>query len=513
MSHRRSTSAAAVLLAAAGLLLAGCGSSGSSAPSSVPQLAPPEVLAGHGADWPLPGYDYTNSRRAGPSPIDAATVSGLTTAWTVGTTGALTTAPVVLGSTAYAEDDFGVVVAVDVPTGKVLWRSAATGFTVGPEGAVVGWGKVYAATPDGVEALSPATGAVVWTRDLAPDPTTGVDIQPLVVGGKVLVSTVPVTAGTQFHGGDAGVLYALDAATGRTDWSFDTVDSADLWGNPAVNSGGGSWYPPSVDTATGTVYWGTGNPGPYPGTARYPNGSSRPGANLYTDSTLALSLATGKLLWYHQEVPHDLFDHDFQHTMLVSVGTGSGSHQVLVGAGKGGQVVGMDPTTGAVLWTTLVGRHLNDTLTALPPGTTEVLPGTYGGVLTPPSWADGTAYVATLNSPSELSPGQTDYGGGKTGTMPGEVVAVDAADGRVLWDTQVPGDPIGGTTVVNDLVLTGTLQGTLFALDRSTGRIVWQYRAPAGISGWPAVVGSTIVLPTGTIGPGGHLVALRLPTG
>jgi outer membrane protein assembly factor BamB len=97
--------------------------------------------------------------------------------------------------------------------------------------------------------------------------------------------------------------------------------------------------------------------------------------------------------------------------------------------------------------------------------------------------------------------------------MPGEVVAVDAADGRVLWDTQVPGDPIGGTTVVNDLVLTGTLQGTLFALDRSTGRIVWQYRAPAGISGWPAVVGSTIVLPTGTIGPGGHLVALRLPTG
>ena len=440
-------------------------------------------------------------------------MSGLTTAWTVGTTGALTTAPVVLGSTAYAEDDFGVVVAVDVPTGKVLWRSAATGFTVGPEGAVVGWGKVYAATPDGVEALSPATGAVVWTRDLAPDPTTGVDIQPLVVGGKVLVSTVPVTAGTQFHGGDAGVLYALDAATGRTDWSFDTVDSADLWGNPAVNSGGGSWYPPSVDTATGTVYWGTGNPGPYPGTARYPNGSSRPGANLYTDSTLALSLATGKLLWYHQEVPHDLFDHDFQHTMLVSVGTGSGSHQVLVGAGKGGQVVGMDPTTGAVLWTTLVGRHLNDTLTALPPGTTEVLPGTYGGVLTPPSWADGTAYVATLNSPSELSPGQTDYGGGKTGTMPGEVVAVDAADGRVLWDTQVPGDPIGGTTVVNDLVLTGTLQGTLFALDRSTGRIVWQYRAPAGISGWPAVVGSTIVLPTGTIGPGGHLVALRLPTG
>ena len=252
----------------AGVLRFGRAHCGAVAPA--PSVAPPEVSAGHGTDWPLPGHDYTGSRRAGPSPIDAATVAGLAPAWTVDTTGALTTAPVVVGTTAYAQDDFGVVVAVDVPTGRVLWRSAATGFTVGPEGAAVGWGRVFAATPDGVEALSPATGAVEWTRKLAPDPTTGVDVQPLVAGGKVLVSTVPVTAGTQFAGGDVGVLYALDPATGRTDWSFDTVDSPDVWGDPAVNSGGGSWYPPSVDAATGTVYWGTGNPGPYPGTAAVP---------------------------------------------------------------------------------------------------------------------------------------------------------------------------------------------------------------------------------------------------
>ena len=123
-----------------------------------------------------------------------------------------------------------------------------------------------------------------------------------------------------------------------------------------MNSGGGSWYPPTVDQATGTVYWGTGNPGPYPGTPQYPNGSSWPGANLYTDSTLALSLATGKLLWYHQENAHDILDHDFMLTMLVGAGSGQGAHPLVVGTGKAGVVVGMDPTTGKVAWSAPVGR-------------------------------------------------------------------------------------------------------------------------------------------------------------
>jgi outer membrane protein assembly factor BamB len=491
---------------------AACSSSSTSTPARSPAVAPPEVASAAPTDWPLPGHDYDNSRQAGPSPIRSTTVSGLAPAWQVDTPGALTTAAVVVDGVAYAEDDEGVVVAVDVATGVLRWKSAPTGFTVGPEGAVLGWGKVFAATKTGVEALDVSTGAVVWSRTLARSATDGVDIQPTVAGGKVLVSTVPLSAGKQFNGGDAGFLYALDPANGAVDWSFDTVDSADLWGNPAVNSGGGSWYPPSVDVATGTVYWGTGNPAPFPGTPAYPNGSSRPGANLYTDSTLALSLATGKLLWYHQETPHDLFDHDFEHTMVVTAGSGSGARQVVVGSGKSGEVVGMDPTTGKVEWSTPVGVHQNDTLTTLPPGTTNVLPGTYGGVLTPPAAAGGTVYVATLNAPTPLQPDQTYYNGGKTGVLPGEVVAIDASDGRIAWDTRVPGDPIGGTTVVNDLVLTGTLQGTLYALDRSTGAIVWSWKAAAGISGWPAVSGSTVVLPTGTIGTSGHLVALRLPS-
>ena len=39
-------------------------------------------------------------------------------------------------------------------------------------------------------------------------------------------------------------------------------------------------------------------------------GEIRPGANLYTDSIVALDAKTGKLLWYRQFIPHDVHDAD-----------------------------------------------------------------------------------------------------------------------------------------------------------------------------------------------------------
>jgi outer membrane protein assembly factor BamB len=110
-----------------------------------------------------------------------------------------------------------------------------------------------------------------------------------------------------------------------------------------------------------------------------------------------------------------------------------------------------------------------------------------------------------------LHPDQTSYFGGKLGTADGEVVAIDAATGKIAWDTEVTGDPTGGVTVVNDLVLTGTFQGNVVALDRTTGAVVWTHAAPAGVSGWMAVSGGSLFVPTGILGSGDHLVDLHLP--
>jgi outer membrane protein assembly factor BamB len=160
---------------------------------------------------------------------------------------------------------------------------------------------------------------------------------------------------------------------------------------------------------------------------------------------------------------------------------------------------------------TPVRIHRNDELTELD-GPTQVWPGTYGGVLTPPSTAGGVVYVATLNAPTEMHPDKTSSIGSELGTAPGEAVAVDASDGMVLWATEVDGDPLGGATVVGDLVLTATYQGEIYALARDDGRIVRVIEAPAGINGWPAIADDRILWPVGMASPP-SLVAYGLPEG
>jgi len=467
---------------------------------------PPEVR-GEANAWPLPDHDYLNSRDAGMSSISSRTVSRLTPAWTVPMSVGASTSPVVVGGIAYVQDQAGTVYAIDVGSGHVKWHTKPLGFSIGPFGVSIGWGMVFAATPTGVSAFKMSDGYPLWSRQITTTPGQGVDIQTLAYGGRVYVASVPVTIGKYYSGGSVGYLEALDARTGKVDWRFDTVRSKKLWGNPAVNSGGGAWYPPAIDTRRGVVYWGVANPAPFVGTPQYPNGSSRPGANLYTDSIVALSATTGRLLWYHQVFPHDLYDRDEVQAMLVPVRRAvDGSRQVAVSTGKGGYVLGLNPLTGKLMWKTAVGIHRDGDLPRLT-GPTTILPGTFGGVLTPPASAGGVVYAAALNAPSTLEPDQTAYFGGKVGTMDGDVVAMSARTGRVVWDTKVPGDPTGGVTIVNNLVLTATYQGKVLALNRATGAVVWSYTGPGVVNGWMSVVGSEIYVP---VGSPAQLVALRL---
>ena len=69
-----------------------------------------------------------------------------------------------------------------------------------------------------------------------------------------------------------------------------------------MTGGGSAWVTGSYDPELNLVYWGTGNPAPDW------NGAVRRGDNLYTDCIVALDADTGKLKWYFQATPHDLWD-------------------------------------------------------------------------------------------------------------------------------------------------------------------------------------------------------------
>src|SRR4030042_5368313 len=91
----------------------------------------------------------------------------------------------------------------------------------------------------------------------------------------------------------------------------------------------------------------------------------------------------------------------------------------------------------------------------------------------------------------------------------GELVAIDAATGKILWDNKFDSLNVGAATVVNDLVFTATFDGKIYAFNNKTGEKVWEYQAAGGINGWPAVKGDTIIFPVG-MGENPALIAFKI---
>jgi glucose dehydrogenase len=265
-----------------------------------------------------------------------------------------------------------------------------------------------------------------------------------------------------------------------------------------MNSGGGAWFPPAIDTKSGLMFWGIGNPAPWPGTAEFPNGSSRPGVNLYTDSLIALKHDSGALAWYQQAKAHDLFDMDLQNSpVLATLDLGAGPTEIVIASGKLGQVIAYERSTGKLLWTVPVGKHQNDDLAVLPAGITQVFPGPLGGVETPIAYQNGVVYAPVVDMSASYTPKALDATSMNYSTAKGQLAAIDARTGKIIWTQNFDSMNVGGATVVNDLVFTSTLDGKIFAFNCKTGTKAWEYQAPGGINGWPAVAGNTIVFPVG----------------
>lgn len=281
---RRLSSLAPLALAAA-LLAAACGAADEAAGDGAdcealasPVSGPAPELASAAGGWPSANRNLAGDRAALGGPIRAATAARLETAWEYALPsgdspfGMAATNPLIANGVVYLADLSSNVHAVDLRTGERRWSATNDAPTFGPNGVAVGWGRVFASVGgDSIAAYDVGCGEPLWTADLTREGGGQVNIQPVVAGALVLAATSSLSIP-----GSRGVLYALDPATGETAWSFDTVESPDLWGHPDLNSGGGAWYPPAVDTASGLVYWGTARPYPFPGAEGFPNGSSRP---------------------------------------------------------------------------------------------------------------------------------------------------------------------------------------------------------------------------------------------
>ena len=512
LSRRQAALASSFVLAVVALALWGTGASAGGHAAAVGQ--PPPEWAESAGSWPSHNYDLANTRATTQTAINSQTVATLKVKWRFRLRGAsafgiFASTPIVLNETVYLQDLNSNVYALDRSSGKLVWRHAFNKPSIGPNGVAYGWGRIYGATATNTFALDARDGRLLWSRKLVGSGNEGIDMAPQLYDDTVLISTVPGSGPTNFYrGGATGSVYALDATTGRVKWRFDTVKGGrKLWGNPRVNSGGGLWYPPAVD-GKGRVFLSVANPAPYPGTPKFPNGSSRPGPNLYTNSLVVLDGQTGKLLWYRQPLPHDIRDYDLESSpILASV---DGVETVMV-AGKMGKVYAYRSDNGRHLWTRSVGRHQND-VGPLPRRPVQVYPGEFGGVETPMAFAENRLFVPWLDLPTRFS--STRYATAAFDKGRGGLTALASATGRVLWERKLPQMNVGAATVANDVVFTSTYDGTIYGLDTQSGRTLWRVKARAGVNSFPAIDGDTLLVGAAAAGflkkPVFELIAYRL---
>jgi outer membrane protein assembly factor BamB len=258
---------------------------------------------------------------------------------------------------------------------------------------------------------------------------------------------------------------------------------------------------------------GVANPAPYPGTPKFPNGSSHPGADLYTDSLVALDGATGKIDWFQQVTPHDFRDYDFQVAPIVRSQTIDGTQtETVIGAGKSGKVVAFRADNGKRLWTRNVGIHKFDSGPFPLKKAVCYEPGFLGGVETPMAASGNLVFVPWVDlcfNATATGIKSANLNGGTGG-----LAAIDSATGKIVWQNHLPSPAYGAATVANDVVFTSTLSGKIYAFDTKTGKALWTTTAPAGINSFPAVTKDMLIIGAGASGaiknPKDEIVAYSL---
>src|SRR5207302_6272835 len=304
------------------------------------------------ADWPTYNGDPGGNRYTTLSQISKDNVEHLGMKWlfTVRGAGELEVTPVVVAGMMYvtAGDE---CFALDAGSGREIWhtkrphtRASVTGGR--NRGVGVANDRVFMETDDArIIALNRFTGELLWDTQLAdPRKNYAATSAPLPAGDLVISG---VWGGE--HGAN-GFVAAHDQKTGREVWRFWTVPrpgepGSETWqGKDIEHAGAPTWFTGTYDAGLDVVYWPTGNPGD-----DY-NGDYRQGDNLYSDCILALDRKTGKLKWYYQFTPHDLWDWDATETpVLVDVPWQGQPRKLLLHANRNGFFYVFDRRDGELL--------------------------------------------------------------------------------------------------------------------------------------------------------------------
>jgi alcohol dehydrogenase (cytochrome c) len=488
-----------------------------------------ETYANAGSDtanWVLPAHDYSGNRYLSSSLITPSNVTGLKRAWRfrIPDDSPIETAPIVWNGTVYVTSAHDNVYALDAATGALKWQFGYHPHVIAfsaNRGVGLMAGRVYIGTLDGhLIALDAASGKVAWNVVGVHDPTnTFYSMSPVPYKNMLLLGA------SNGDWGGVGYISAFDAATGKRMWDWKTVPGPgepghDSWSGDSWKRGGAAvWSGVAIDPTSGTLYADLGNPQPdFLGTVRK-------GANLYTNSMVALDIsgAKPKLKWYHQFVPHDTHDWDPAMPPVLFHGKVGGADRSLVASGdKAGNFWVLDASSGALVHHLAVSTQRGQNTDPSPTGTIAC-PNTNGGVeFNGGSYSPqtNTFYVPSVNECGIWkSSGHAVYIGGQFylgGSFPklygrntGWMNAIDIDSGTFKWRHHLTLPGVGGAlTTSTGVVFSGELDGNFDAYDASSGKVLWHYPTGSTIEAPPTsyVAGGKQYVIVGSGQPGNQLV-------
>ncbi len=481
------------------------------------------------------GMGTQGQRHSTLSDVNAKTIGRLVPVWSMSFGGekqrGQESQPLVHNGKMFVTASYSRIFALDTKTGQKLWKyehrlpeGIMPCCDVINRGAALYDNLVIFGTLDAqLVALDQNTGKVVW-RQKIDDYSAGYSYSaaPLIAEGLLI---------TGLSGGEFGVVgrvEARDPKTGKMVWSRPTVEghmgtlngqdngitgtTNATWPGETWKTGGATpWLGGTYDAKTGLAYFGTGNPGPW-------NSHVRKGDNLYSASTIAIDVKTGKIVWHYQSTPNDGWDYDGVNEFITfdmdgkRMGAKADRNGFFyVNDAATGKLVNAFPFVKKTTWASSIdlktGRpnYIDENRPGDPtaPGmdgkkgkTAFAAPGFLGGKNQMPmaySPKTGLFYVPTnewgmdiWNEPISYKKGAAYLGAGFT-IKPlfddhiGSLRAIDPKTGKVAWEVKNTAPLWGGVMTTADLVFWGTPEGYLKAADAKTGKVVWQFQTGSGI--------------------------------
>jgi len=380
---------------------------------------------------------------------------------------------------------------------------------------------LFAAPDSFIVALDARTGQVRWETKSSGTLTSGT----VVFGDKVLSGR-----GCSSGGRVDCYIAAHDAKTGKEVWRFFTAAGSDdpigdtSWGGtPEATRAASPWgLGGSYDPVRKMIYWGVANPTPYTRAARH-NGNieaipKTAPADLYSNSTVALNMDTGKLSWYYQHLPGDDWDQDYTNERILlrtKVSPDSKfvkwinpdiprnqERDVVVNVGEGGGLFVLDRTSGQFLWANpfpyddprfLISNidvktgktTINWDVVLKQPGDQHVICAYNTKSYWPMSYHPGknSLYVPYVDNCLDMTRADGNQPERRTGVRrPGSdpekfggIAKINMATGEIqrIYEGRAPGN--GATlATAGDLIFWGDLDQKFRAFDADTGKILWE---------------------------------------